>query len=189
MRKSWAPTRSLLAVAMVTCVALLLTAGLASACVAVVSLTNSSPSVEPGGTVTVTGREFAMAVPVLIHLDSPTGPVLATVPPPEDTMTSSFTVTVPIPPDITTGRHLLVATQDHHDMNSGAPARSVFHVGTAPPVPAPSAQRPAGLATASEPSVATLAMVASAVALGLVGAGVWSSRRSRRHSEPRALAQ
>ncbi len=94
MRKSWAPTRSLLAVAMVTCVALLLTAGLASACVAVVSLTNSSPSVEPGGTVTVTGREFAMAVPVLIHLDSPTGPVLATVPPPEDTMTSSFTVTV-----------------------------------------------------------------------------------------------
>lgn len=63
-------------------VAVLEPAGLAWACVGLMSLTTDSSTVQPGGTVTVLGKEFAQDEPIEIHLDSPTGPVLATVPPP-----------------------------------------------------------------------------------------------------------
>ena len=137
----------------------LVPAALAWACVGVVSLTSSSSTVQPGGTLTVTGREFAEKVPVQIHLDSPTGPVLTTVPGPDSTMNSRFTVTVTVPQNITNGAHFLVATQDHHDMNSGAPARSAFYVGTAPPGTNPPPARPPTLAASSGPSAASLIFI------------------------------
>jgi hypothetical protein len=139
------------------------------ACVGLVSLTTSPATVQPGGTVNVVGKEFAQGAPVLIHLDSSTGPVLATAPPPTTTMTSVFTVPVTIPPDVPIGQHLLVATQDYHNMNAGAPARAIISVGTAPP-PAPGpAPRPATVAADSGPSVGFLALVGAVVAAaGLV---------------------
>jgi hypothetical protein len=135
------------------------------ACVGVVSLTSSSSSVQPGGTLQVTGREFAQMVPVVIHLDSPTGPVLATVPGPDDTMTSKFTTSVTVPANIPSGQHFLVATQDQHDMNSGAPARSVFYVGTSPPATSPLPARPAAMVASSGPRAASLIFIGLAVAV------------------------
>ena len=161
--------------------AVTLPAALASSCVAVVSLTNSTRTVQPGGTVSVTGREFAMNVPVTIHLDSPTGPVLATAPPPSSTMNSSFTIDVPIPANIPRGQHFLVAKQDHHDMNSGQPARSVFYVGAAPPTTAAPASRPVAMEASSGPDAGGLILVGLAVmvvALLVSGGLVAASRRS-----------
>jgi hypothetical protein len=110
------------------------TAATAWACVGLVSLTATPNSVAPGGTVTVVGKEFAAKAPVLIHFDSITGPVLATFPSPgPSTMTSQFTLMVTIPADASTGPHVLVATQDEHNMNGGNPARAVIYVGTSAP--------------------------------------------------------
>ncbi len=156
-------------------------AGLVWACVGLMSLTTSSSTVEPGGTVTVFGKEFAQGAPVEIHLDSATGPVLATVPPPSSTMTSQFNVTVTIPADVQKGQHLLVATQDYHHMNAGVPARAVLYVGTdAPPPPAP-AERPAALAVSSGPSGVDLVLIGLAVAAGaLLLAGLLNLLAARR---------
>jgi hypothetical protein len=169
-----------LAVALAICAAAVLPAALASACVAVVSLTNRSAAVQPGGTVSVTGREFAMNVPIDIHLDSPTGPVLVTVPPLMSTMNSSFTVDVPIPASITPGEHFFVATQNHHDMNTGQPARSRFFVGTAPPTTAGPA-RPVALEEASGPSAASLILIGlGAMVVALLVVGLWGMASARR---------
>src|SRR4030088_2510958 len=113
-----------LGVCMVAAVAVLVPAGLAWACVGVVSLTTNSATVQPGGTLTVTGREFADSVPIEIHLDAITGPLLATVPPGEDTMTSKFSVPIVIPASVANGPHLIIATQEYHNMNTGQPARA-----------------------------------------------------------------
>jgi hypothetical protein len=163
--------------------AALVPAAIAWACVGVVSLTSSSATVQAGGKLTLTGREFAQSVPIQIHLDSPTGPVLATVPGPSDTMTSKFTVDVTIPVNIPTGQHYLVATQDQHDMNSGEPARSVFYVGTSPPASAAPPARPAALAARSAPGAAGLVAVAVGVAaVALLVAGALSLAGGRRGS-------
>jgi hypothetical protein len=165
-------------------------AAAAWACVGVVSLTVSTNSVQPGGMLMVTGREFAAGgAPVVIHLDSVTGPVLATVPVPgQDTMTSKWTVSVTLPSDLTAGQHLLVATQDAHDMNSGAPARSVLYVGGAGPAASPAANRPAALAVNQGPGLAGLVLLVVLVAgLSLAVVGVWSWLRSRSGS-PRPAA-
>ncbi len=168
-----------LAVALAICAAAVLPAALASACVAVVSLTNGSATVQPGSTVRVTGREFAMTVPIDIHLDSPTGPVLVTVPPLTSTMNSSFTVDVPLPASITPGEHFFVATQNHHDMNSGQPARSRFFVGTAAPTTAAPA-RPFALTEASGPSAALLILIALGVmVVALLVVGLWGRASAR----------
>src|SRR5919199_3206864 len=90
------------------------TASAVWACVAVFSLTTLSSSVQPGGTVTVVGRGFAQGSPVDIHLDSPTGPILATAPPPNTTMTSQFVLDVPVPDNTPRGPHALVATEKYH---------------------------------------------------------------------------
>ncbi len=170
-----------LALGLVGAAMVILPAAWASACVAVVSLTNSPGNVQPGGTLSTTGREFAQDVPVTIHLDSPTGPVLATAPPPESTMDSSFTIDVPIPANITPGQHVLVAKQDHHDMNTGQPARTVFFVGAAPPTTAAPAPRPLGLAAASGPSAPSLILIGLGVMVaGLLLAGLWALANARR---------
>lgn len=167
-------------IAMVVSVAVAALAGFAWACVGVASLVTQSPTVEPGGTVTVTGRSFAQGVPVDIRLDSPTGQLLLTVPGPASTMNSQFTVPVTIPPDISNGRHLLVAIQNHHDMNVGAPARAVLYVGTAPPSPAPPAARPSGIAARSGPTVGVLVLIGLGVAAaGLLAAVLWAVMSGR----------
>ena len=172
---------------LVAVAALVFPAALAWGCVAVVSLTNSTRTVQPGGTVSVTGREFAMNVPVTIHLDSPTGPILATAPPPSSTMNSSFTIDVPIPGNISTGQHFLVAKQDHHDMNSGQPARTVFHVGAAPPTPAAPRSRPVALEVGSGPSATSLILIGLGVmVVGLAASGAWAVASKRRGAGPGA---
>lgn len=147
-------------------VAIGIPAGLAWACVAVFSLTTDSPNVQPGGTVMVTGKAFAEGSPVDIHLDSSTGPVLATAPAPAETMTSVFTIPVVIPANVSKGEHMLVATQEYHYMNSGSPARALLFVGTdAPPVAGAPARR-AGLTVESGPGLSILILIALGVAVG-----------------------
>jgi hypothetical protein len=169
-----------LGIATVVSLVVLALAGLAWACVGVASLITDSPTVQPGGTLMVTGRSFARGVPVDIRLDSPTGPLLLTVPGPDSTMNSKFTVPLTIPPDISNGRHLLVAIQDHHDMNVGAPARAVVYVGTAPSPAATTAARPSGVAANSGPSVPVLLLIGLGVAAaGVLAAAVWTSTSAR----------
>jgi hypothetical protein len=178
-------------VGMVTAVVVMVPASMVWACVALISLINTgSQTVQPGGSVTLTGREFAQGAPVDIHLDSPTGPVLATAPPPDTTMTSSFTVNVPIPADVKPGPHVLVATQNYHNMNGGSTARSIIYVGTSAPVigQAPAA-RPTKVLVESGPSVTSLILIGlGAAAAGLFLAALWYVIASRQPPQPRAEA-
>jgi hypothetical protein len=170
---------------MVAALAILVPAGLAWACVGLVVFnTTGSPIVQPGGTVEVFGGEFARGKPVNIHLDSPDGPILATVPDPmPSTMTSRFTLQVPIPPDITPGQHLLVANQEHYDMNAGIPARAAIYVNTQPPVaPTPSA-RATSLTVGDAPSPTNFVLIGLGVAAaGLLLAAVAAKAADRRSS-------
>jgi hypothetical protein len=163
--------------------AVVVPAGLAWACVAVMSLTTVSNTVQPGGTVTILGREFAQGAPVEIHLDSPGGPLLTTAPPPPTTMTSRFTWDVPIPANTPYGQHLLFAVQNYHNMNAAVP-RSVIYVGTLPPAAAGPAARAASLAGGSGPRAASLVLLGLGVAaLGLLAAGAWNMAAGGRRPE------
>lgn len=134
---------------------------------------------------TVFGKEFAQKEPVEIHLDSPTGPLLATAPPPESTMTSQFEVTVTMPADVAPGSHLLVATQQYHHMNAGAPARASIVVGTDAPTPPLTEERPAAVVMGAGVSAVALVLIGLAVAAGaLLLAGLLSRRSAGR--SPRA---
>ena len=173
---------------MVVAAAVGLPASLGWACVALVGFTiNGSASVAPGGVVEVVGSEFARGKPVSIRLDSPTGPELASVASPEpSTMSSKFTLQVPIPADITPGRHILVATQDHYDMNVGnAAARAAFYVNTSPPVAPTPTERATSLAVSSGPSAAGFVLIGLGVAAaGLLVAAAASAMASRRAAPP-----
>lgn len=150
-------------------------ASVAWACVGLVVLTTTgSATVEPGGTVEVFGGEFAAGEPVDIHLDSPDGPVLATFPSPApSTMTSRFTLDVPIPEDTSPGEHLLVATQNHYDMNGGIPARAAIYVDAQEPAAPTPAERPTSVLASSGPGLVSLGLVGLGTALAalLVAAG------------------
>lgn len=164
--------------------AIVVPAAVAWACVGLVAFTvTGSPAVEPGGTAQVFGGEFAKDKPVDIHLDSPDGPVLATYPSPApSTMTSRFTLDVPIPQNISPGEHLLVATQDHYDMNAGIPARAVIYVGGGQPVPPPPPDRPTSIMASSGPGTGSLVLIGLGVAgvalLLAAGARMAAARRS-----------
>lgn len=142
-------------------------ASVAWACVGLVAFTTTgSATVEPGGTVEVFGGEFAVEQPVDIHLDSPDGPLLATFPSPApSTMTSRFTIDVPIPDDISPGEHFLVAMQEHHDMNGGIPARAAIYVDMDEPAAPTPAARPTSVLASSGPSVVSLVLLGLGVAL------------------------
>lgn len=164
-------------------VAILVPAGLAWGCVALVSFkTTGTNVVAPGGTVEVFGGAFARGKPVDIRLDSADGPILIThANPMPSTMTSQFTVQVPIPADVKPGPHLLVATQDHFDMNVGIPARVAIYVNTSAPVaPAPEI-RPTTLVVDDGTSAGTYLLIGLGVAAGglllAAGASVLASRR------------
>lgn len=167
--------------------AILIPAGLAWSCVALVAFrVNGSGVVQPGGTVEVFGGEFASGQPIDIHLDSPDGPVLFTQPPPTGTMTSQFTVQVPIPADISPGPHLLVATQNHYNMNVGnSAARAVFHVNSSPPVEPTPQDRATTLVVEDESSAAGYILIGLGVAAaGLLLAAAASMIVARRPSSP-----
>src|SRR5262245_49097751 len=97
----------------VAALAVVVPAGLAWACVAPVSLTTSSNTVQPGGTVRVIGREMAPGAPVEIHIDSPTGPLLATTVDQPGGMSSKWELDVPIPANTQYGTHVLYGVQKY----------------------------------------------------------------------------
>lgn len=171
-------------VAVATAAAILVPAAVSMACVGVASLVvDGSPRVEPGDTVTVTVRSFASDVPVRIHLDSLGGQELMTVPGPESTMNSSISVDLPIPSDISEGPHVLLASQDHHDMNVGQPARAAIYVNAEPPPPPSPAERMEGLVANTGPSAPVLVLIAAAAAAGgLLLAGLRGQIRARNGS-------
>jgi hypothetical protein len=174
---------------MVAAMFLVASAGLAWGCVALVGFrTTGSGTVQPGGTVEVFGGEFASGKPVHIRLDSPAGPILYTHPDPRpSTMTSQFRVQVPIPQNVSPGPHVLVATQEHYDMNVGIPARAAIYVNSSPPaVPTPEV-RPTSLSVSEGPSEMRYVLIGLAVAgAGLLVAGGASAMASRRPSPGRA---
>ena len=161
--------------------AAMIPAGMAWACVGLVSLTASPTLVQPGGNVTLVGKEFAPGVPVDIHLDSLTGAVIATVPPATvGGMNTQFTANVVLPVNISQGQHVLIATQQEHYMNGGSPARATITVGSATAVAAPGA-RPIGIITSSGPSAGSLVLLGLAVAgAGLFVGGVATAATSHR---------
>lgn len=184
-------SRSKLILGMATALVIALPAGLAWGCVALVAFrTTGSGVVQPGGTVEVFGGEFAKGKPVHIRLDSVDGPILYTHPNPlPSTMTSQFTVQVPVPQDISPGAHALIATQEHYDMNVGIPARAAIYVDSSPPVaPAPVDRAPA-LTVGEAPGMARYILIGLGVAAGgLLLAAVASKIAARPPSPGQARA-
>lgn len=178
-------TRRRLTLAMLAAAAAVVPAGLAWACVAPVSLTVANPSVQPGGTVTVSFKEFGQGAPVDLHLDSTTGPLLGTLAPPTSTMTGSYTMDVTIPPNTTYGTHFLVSVQNYHNMNAGNIARATIYVGTQPPATVGPAVRPAHAEVGSGPSAASLILIGLGVAAALlIVAGAYTLAAGSRRSGP-----
>lgn len=172
-----------------TAMAVIIPAGISWGCVTVVQFrTNGPATVEPGGTVEVFGADFASEEPVDIRLDSADGPVLATIPSPmPSTMTSEFTVQVPIAADVAPGEHILVATQDHYDMNVGIPARAPIYVSSSPPAEPLPAERATSLSVSDGPSAVRYLLIGlGAAAVGLLVAGAASMIAGRQSSSGQA---
>jgi hypothetical protein len=168
--------------------AVVIPAGLAWSCVALVAFrVNGSGTVAPGGTVEVFVGEFASGKPVEIRLDSPDGPILLTTPPPTSTMTGQFTGQVPIPADIAPGPHVLIATQNHYDMNVGNTARAAIYVNSSAPAASTPRERATSLTVSEGSSAAGYVLIGLGVAAaGLLLAALASTVASRRPSSGRA---
>jgi hypothetical protein len=161
-------------------------ASLAWACVAPVSLTTASPTVQPGGTVHIIGRETAPGAPIEIRLNSATGPVLLTVTGQAGGMSSKWEADVPIPADIPYGKHFLYGVQNYRNMNAVIP-KTVIYVGTVPdPAPTPEV-RAGSLDVGSGPSGMTLVLLGlGAAAGGLLLVGGLTVLAGSRRAEPQA---
>ena len=173
--------RLVFSAAMGAIAAAMVPAAIAYACIGVVGLSTSPSVVQPGGTVTVTGKDFVNDKPVVLHLDSADGPVIYTVPNSiGDVMTSNFSVTFQLPSSVSTGAHVLVATQDEHDMNGGNPARAALYVGITPGNTNPAA-RPATAIIDNGPGIGGLTLIAlAAMAFALVLFIVFAALAGRR---------
>ena len=156
-------SRRRLALGTVAAAAVVLSAGMAFACVAPVSLTTVSATVQPGGVVRVIGRETAPGAPIEIRLDSPTGQLLTTVTGQVGGMTARWEWDVPIPANVQYGTHVLYAVQNYRNMNSMIP-RATIYVGVPPPAPAAPETRATAFDTGSGPSAASLIFLGLAVA-------------------------
>ena len=153
------------AVGIVAALATVVPAGLAWACVAPVSLTTASPTVQPGGSVHIIGRESGPGAPIEIHLDSATGPLLTTATGQAGGMTSKWEADVPVPADVPYGKHFLYAVQNYRNMNAVIP-KTVIYVGTVPdPAPGPEA-RAGSLDVGSGPNGVSLFLIGLGVAAG-----------------------
>jgi hypothetical protein len=170
----------------VATLAAIVPASLAWACVAPVSLTTASPTVQPGGTVHIIGRETAPGAPIEIRLNSVTGPLLTTVTGQPGGMTSKWEADVPIPADIPYGKHFLYAVQNYRNMNAVVP-KAVIYVGTVPdPAPTPEA-RAGSLDVGSGPSAVSLILLGLAAAAGgLLLVGGLTVLAGSRRGEPQA---
>lgn len=160
-------TRLLTGIAAGVAAAVVVPAIVVYACVGVVGLSATPTSVQPGGTFVLSGKDFVVTVPTQIHLDTITGPVIATVTTYKGTgvMSSTFSQTVTLPADVSNGRHVLIATQSQHTMNGGNPARAVIYVGQPAPAATGPEARPAAVAIDSGPGWPVLALVALGSAL------------------------
>ena len=151
--------------------AIILSAGVAWACVAPMSLTTSSPTVQPGGTVHIIGRETAPGAPIEIHMDSPTGLLLTTVTGQVGGMTAKWEWDVPIPANTQYGTHVLYAVQKYRNMNSTIP-RATIYVGVPAPSPFQTEARSATFDKSTGPSIGNLVFIGLGVAAaGLLIAG------------------
>jgi hypothetical protein len=152
------------------------------ACIFLAGITLSAPNVQPGGSLTVNGLSFG-GNPVVLHLDSVTGNVLATVTP---NSKGNFTQAVTISQDVGNGPHVIVATEDAADDNGaqGTPARAAFQVGTGGPT-TPAATPAGPVQVDKSAGVGTLALIGVAVAcVGVFIGGLISLLASRsRHGE------
>ena len=164
--------------------ALVVPSSLAWACVAPVSLTTASPTVQPGGTITVIGRETAPGAPIEIRLNSPDGPVLATVTGQPGGMNAKWEHQVTIPPNTPYGKHVLYAIQNYRNMNAVVPKATIY-VGTVPdPAPTPE-PRASALDVGSGPSTASLILLGLGAAVGgLLVVGALSALAASRGSTP-----
>jgi hypothetical protein len=122
-------TRLRLAFGAAAALAVIVPASFAWACVAPVSLTTASPTVQPGGTIKVIGRETAPGAPIEIRLNAPDGPLLATVTGQPGGMSSKWEHDVVIPASTPYGKHVLYAIQNYRNMNATIPKATIY-VGT-----------------------------------------------------------
>ncbi|MGH7686340.1 MAG: hypothetical protein ACREN2_05945 [Candidatus Dormibacteria bacterium] len=173
--------------------ALAIGAVVAFACIPIAMLNLSPNSVAPGQTVTasiqaISANPGSTVPPVVFHMDTLNGPVLAT----GTTTAFGTSATFSVPANATTGDHLVIATQAQAAGSStwGMPARAVMHVsangstgsqssGSAPV----STSNTAGLSTSSALSPGILALIGvgvAAVAVSLVGLATWGMARSPR---------
>lgn len=169
---------------------LLAAASAAFACTNLATLNLSNAAGSGGQTITVTGSSFHVAtsgpqVPVVLHWNSATGPVLATVTP-DATGNISAQVTIP---NAQPGYYVVIASQQTNGVDEyGTPARAAFEI-LAPgqhPAVAPNAVQ--GGAVASSPSssgVLALTIALGVLGLALFGAGVGTfARQARRREVP-----
>ena len=180
-------TRGRLAFGFVATLVTIVPASMVWACVAPVSLTTVSPTVQPGGTLRVIGRETAPGAPIELRLNSASGPILTTVTGQPGGMSSKWEHDVQIPADLPYGKHYLYGVQNYRNMNAVIP-KTVFYVGTVPdPAPTPEA-RVGFMDIGSGPSAMTLVLYGLAAAAGgllLVG-GLTALAGTRREEPPQA---
>jgi len=165
----------------------LVPASMSSACIFLASFSMSPGSVQPGGSVTVDGIRFGVN-PVEIRLDSLTGRLLATVTP---DASRRFHEQVTIPPDVGTGQHVLVASQNpatpdgrNNGAAQGVPTRAMFAVGTAAPADV-ATHRPA-VKVATGIGFGVLVSIAIVVALVALLVAALTSRVASRERQPAA---
>jgi len=167
--------------------ALLIPASVAWACLGIAGLTVNPATAQPGDTVAVTLTEFG-STPAQIHMDSVSGPVLATIAHPGKGMSGLTTANITIPADTSVGPHVLIATEPGNGMLAGIPARAVIQVGNASLTPTGAARPVALTAASSGISATTIALIALAVAgAGLFLAGMVSLVLSHRRPEAEAV--
>ncbi len=151
----------------------------------------------PGEEVTVSGVRFLGPTPVVLHLHSHEGPVVATMEMPRSANTL-FKTNITVPPDARPGPLVVVAAQEAFTEGAltgwGVPARAVITVldseGNAPPSTVPAVPgRPADLARDSiDPAVVVLvALGVAAVVLLLVALTAAVAGRRSRSAVPEAV--
>lgn len=169
--------------------AVLLTGLVAWACVPAATLiATPNQGVKPGDTISVSGRSYGSANPVMVRWNAIDGPVLA-----EAKADGGFITNVPvtIPENAQPGNYVLVATQEAAAGSTtwGIPARALVVVGEGAPV-APAAQveeRPAGLVTGGSVSTGDLILVglgAAGLAMFIAGIAALTASRRRPVAEP-----
>ncbi|HEX3541864.1 MAG TPA: hypothetical protein VHT75_15630 [Acidimicrobiales bacterium] len=167
---------------------LLFAASAAWACTNLATLNLSQAAGSSGQNVTVTGSSFKVAstgpaIPVVLHWNGATGPILATVAP-DATGNISASVTIP---DAQPGYYVLVATQQVNGTDAyGTPARAAFQI-LAPGQRAavtPNAVQGGTVAPAtSSTGVIALTITLGVLGLALFGAGVGAFARQARRRE------